>query len=609
MFRLKIGFLALLTGVVLQAQSVTDLPEVVVNSPRVANPAPVGTYAMPVSVLRYEPLVDVQGRNLAEGQADIIVRGGIFENTGFRLGAVTLLDPQTGHYLAELPVAPAMMGNPTVRTGVANALASTNVTVGTILYGWKPIVNAGQVSVGAGTNNLFRADFYQGVAREDHTGRIWAADVDYARSEGDGTVTYGDHDFQRVGGRLQVRTATSQTDVFAGYQTKFFGWPNLYTPFGVYETENLQTTLVMANHRVTRDRGGHVEAGVYYRRNKDDYEYNRLVPGQFDPYQHEGEVTGFAIDGREAIGEWSAIYRAEIASDDLTSTSLRFGRYSSRELYKVSLAGEREWDAATGGTWATQFGATWDDSNRDGGRLSPLAQLSRRFAGGGAVQVVDLEYSESTQLPTYTALNSAATSGLFRGNPDLGRTISRNLELGMHLLSSGWQIDAAVFHREDDALVDWTYGGNVNAREANAVDMRTTGIEVVARREFERASVTLGYTALTKDADYGQPNVQASFYALNYARHRLTAAIVWRFAKGWELRMDNDARIQQDNSLRTIGGNHALHSALAVIWRPETLHGMELSLQADNLWNSDYQEVPAVPAAGRQVVFGANYRW
>lgn len=608
MLRLRCGILVLCATWV-QAQSVTDLPELVVDAPRVANPAPVGTYAMPVSALRYEPLVDVQGRNLAEGQADIIVRGGIFENTGFRIGAVTLLDPQTGHYLAEIPVAPAMLGNPTVRTGVANALASTNVTVGTIVHGWKPIVDGGRLSLGAGTDDLRRGDFYQGVTRTDSVRRTWAADVEYARSVGDGSVTYGDHDFQRVGGRLQLRTAVSQTDVFAGYQAKFFGWPNLYTPFGVYETENLQTTLAVANHRVARDHGGHVEAGVYYRRNKDDYEYNRLVPGQFNPYQHEGKVTGWAIDGREVNGAWTAIYRAEVISDRLESTSLRSGRYNSRELYKASLAAERDWPAATGGAWTAQLGATWDDSNREGGRVSPLGKLGRRFAGEGALRSVALEYSESTQLPTYTALNSSATSGLFRGNPNLGRTISRNLELGASILTGAWQIEAALFQREDDALVDWTYGANANAREANAVDIRTTGFEIVARRDLDRVSLTFGYTALTKDADYGQANVQASFYALNYAKHRLTAAVVWRLAPRWELRMDNDARIQEENPLRVVGGDHALDSALALVWRPGAVGGLELSLQADNLWDSDYQEVPAVPAAGRQVVLSASYRW
>ena len=86
----------------------TQLDPLTVASPRVANQAPGGTFAMPVSVLRYEPRVDLQARNLVEGQADLTLRGGTFESTGWALGAVSLGDPQTGHYLAELPVAPAM---------------------------------------------------------------------------------------------------------------------------------------------------------------------------------------------------------------------------------------------------------------------------------------------------------------------------------------------------------------------------------------------------------------------------------------------------------------------------------------------------------------------
>ena len=47
-----------------------------------------------------EPRVDLQSRNMAEAQGDVSIRGGIFENTGFRVGSATLIDPQTGHYFA-----------------------------------------------------------------------------------------------------------------------------------------------------------------------------------------------------------------------------------------------------------------------------------------------------------------------------------------------------------------------------------------------------------------------------------------------------------------------------------------------------------------------------
>ena len=84
---------ALWTVCGLQAQSsdaTAELAPISVYSERVANQEVVGTFAMPVSGLSYEPQVDVQSRNLSEGQADVSIRGGIFENTGFRIGAVAL---------------------------------------------------------------------------------------------------------------------------------------------------------------------------------------------------------------------------------------------------------------------------------------------------------------------------------------------------------------------------------------------------------------------------------------------------------------------------------------------------------------------------------------
>jgi hypothetical protein len=47
-----------------------NLPDFTVLSPRVANQEPVATIATPVSALRYEPMVDLQARNFAEGQAE-----------------------------------------------------------------------------------------------------------------------------------------------------------------------------------------------------------------------------------------------------------------------------------------------------------------------------------------------------------------------------------------------------------------------------------------------------------------------------------------------------------------------------------------------------------
>jgi vitamin B12 transporter len=149
----------------------------------------------------------------------------------------------------------------------------------------------------------------------------------------------------------------------------------------------------------------------------------------------------------------------------------------------------------------------------------------------------------------------------------------------------------------------------VTARSANAVDIATTGAELVARRSWAVCDLVLGYTALAKNPDYHGAAVDASFYALNYARQRLTAAIVLRLGGGVELRMDNAARVQAANLLRTTGGNRAVISSLSLAYRPPAWRRTTFTVQADNLWNSDYQEVPAVPAARRQLSAGVTCGW
>ena len=600
--------LLLLPGLALASapvgSAVSTLPGVTVSAPTVANPAPAGTFAMPVTALRFEPRVDLQARNLAEAQADVTLRGGTFETTGYRLGVLSLADPQTGHYLTELPLAPAMLGAPRVLAGAEAALGVANATAGAVAQDWRPVSNGGFISAGAGRFALRRAEVFAGAVSSAGLG----VDVGLARSRADGAVRFGDHDFNRASLRLQSRAASSRTDAVLGYQGKRFGWPNLYTPFGSAESENLQTLLVALNHRVELGADDGWEAGVVHRRHKDDYAFNRFAPlGPVHPFQHTTWLTAAAAEGRWRRADWTFLARAEAQADRIDSTSLTFGRYRSRVLSKAAAAARREW-AAEGGSGWLRLGVARDDSNRDDGAWLPVAELGRGFAGG-VLRGMRVGYAGTSQLPSYTALNANAASGLFRGNPRLGRSLSRNLEAAATLAAAGWAVEAVAFMRRDDALVDWTFRRGVTARTANAVDVRVGGLEWIARRSWPGFDLVLGHAWLGKDADYRGAAVDASFYALNHARHRLTAAVTARITPRLELRVDNSWRWQAPNPLRVTGGDRALHTAAGLYFRPAALRGLELAAQLDNAWNDTFQEVPAVPSAGRQLAFSVARRW
>lgn len=233
---------------------------------------------------------------------------------------------------------------------------------------------------------------------------------------------------------------------------------------------------------------------------------------------------------------------------------------------------------------------------------APCRRVGIERAGHG--RRVYLEYAQAAQFPTYTALNSNPAAGLFRGNRDLGATRSHNLELGASLSRGAWQVEAAAFHRRDDDLVDWTFPG---VRTATALDLDTYGLEVVVAYRSARFDAVAGYQWLRKRTDF-DASVTGSYYALNFPRHRLTAAFTWRLGLGVELRFDNEVRTQERNVLRTTG-DEALLSNWGIYYLPPRLRGWEFSLLVDNVWDDDFQEVPSVPASRRQISGGVSHRW
>ena len=206
-----------------ESNDLNEVEKITVEGAATANTLPVGTFGSPISNLEYDPRVDLQSRNMAEAQADVTIRGGIFENTGFRIGSATLYDPQTGHYFSEIPIAPEMLTDPAIFTGVDNALYGVNSSVGTVAYQWKPIKSGGGVSFGLGNNDFRLSRLHSAASWQVGDANSWnlGAEGEYASSKSDGSVDKGDHDFERVSGRVQLRAEHSQTDVFLGYQEKF----------------------------------------------------------------------------------------------------------------------------------------------------------------------------------------------------------------------------------------------------------------------------------------------------------------------------------------------------------------------------------------------------
>jgi hypothetical protein len=157
--------------------------------------------------------------------------------------------------------------------------------------------------------------------------------------------------------------------------------------------------------------------------------------------------------------------------------------------------------------------------------------------------------------------------------------------------------------------VDWTYSsGAPFARQANAVDLDVFGAQLLYSRSWQAIDIVAGYSYLDKDEDYKVDTVDASFYALNFGRHRATLALRVRFSDRLELLLDNEYREQQANPLRASSDNAFISSA-ALTWHAQDGRGPGVALAVDNIGDDDFEQFPGTPAVGRQVSLSVRYDW
>lgn len=593
-----------------------ELPTLVLLTQETANERSASTYTTPVSTLEFDPRVDLQSRNMAEAQGDITIRGGIFENTGIRVGSATLIDPQTGHYFAELPIAPEMLKPYQVFTGADNALYGFNSTIGTVSYGWSVIEDGGSATIGGGDHDLnFQRLHHAWTTPLDDSGK-WSLGVEaeYSRSESDGSINFGDHDFYRSSGRVQLVGPNSQTDLFAGYQSKFFGWPNMYTPFGVNETEKIKTSLFMINHLLGYDERSYAEISGYYRENKDHYIYSRENPAIFQA-KHTTDASALGISGLHAMNDNFAInYSAQLTADEIESTSLEQGNFQSRSYFKVSLLPEYRFEVNNDENITFRAGLNLDETNRDDSQVSFIGQVQwERIRDNQHSESLYLSYAESSQVIGYAAIGGrtfdSTNPPLFSSNPGLERETSKNLEIGGKIKREDWSIESALFYRWDDNLVDWVFNDALRtARIALPIDIETFGVELIATKQVGDFEFITSYTYLDKDEDYRTAAVDASFYALNYAKHRVTLGGIWRPFDWVELRIDNEWRSQEENELRN-SDDEAIYTHIGVSFYPPQFEDLEIFFAGENIWEEDFEDVPGTPGRGDQYSAGVRYSW
>lgn len=541
-----------------------------------------------------EVRLDMQNRGGEEYQTDVTVRGGIFEGTGMAVGGMVLLDPQTGHYSGEIPLDPGSFGYAELWLGTEHAQRSFNATAGTVNWVWRAIETETELEIIQGSQGRWGGRLR--TARE-----LGAGGVEFALSsqKGEGSVEGGDFEMVRASFRVEGAAGDVRGRVFGGWVDKFYGWPGMYTGFAnLRETDDYQVGLLGFQVETGEGKLGRHWFGGYWRQLDDDYEFNRFSPG--NGFEHLTRVSSLQGEGRWRTDRWQGEYRWVWVSDELVrSTSLTEGTFNSRQFGSGSfrmgriLSAGRQSELILRGGWGLDF-SEWESTI---GR--PFVGIEWKRSGRHGLHEIRWEAGRTSQVPGYTVLKSAP-SGLFGGNADLGRETANSMELGYGWTSERVQLGSVVFVRQDRGLIDWVFDSEeATARQAAALDSETVGLEWNIRWNRESGFLEIAYGYLDKEADYREEGVDASFYALNYARHRAILISDNALGGGFRMRGELEWREQAHNPLRA-GSRAATFVNLELRWSPVEAPWMDWSVRIENLAKENFEELPGAPAPGRE---------
>jgi iron complex outermembrane receptor protein len=161
-------------------------------------------------------------------------------------------------------------------------------------------------------------------------------------------------------------------------------------------------------------------------------------------------------------------------------------------------------------------------------------------------------------------------------------------------------LTAAFFNRDASKLIDYVKENEEDLWVAeNIRDVTSNGIETNVNYSYQMNNFTqrlgLGYTFLNDDIK----NIDANFsqYSINSLKHHFTATYTSQFIK------NISQTIVYKYAERTTGYSYAIVDASI----NASIQNFDLSVTANNIFNTEYTETNLVPMPKGNVLFGLKY--
>jgi outer membrane receptor protein involved in Fe transport len=546
----------------------------------------------PQDILREDSSVFVEERGAGGGQADLVLRGGSFEQTLVMLNGFRIDDAQTSHHNLDLPVPMEAMDSIEVLEGAGSTLHGVDALSGVVDFlTAAPDHDSIFLRGGEGSFESNEETLLAGAQRGRWSGRATAE-----RNFSTGFMTDRDYRNEDASAESWVGSRLGVTDLLFAGSDRSFGANQFYGDYPSWE----RTKGWFASAR--QELGAQTVAAFGYRRHTDEFVLFRDDPAIYENNHIDGSWQG-SLRRTENLGKNGvALMGLEADGDSIRSNNLgiharnRGAGYVDFDLRPANgrwslSAGARE-EIFSGGAQAVF-------SPELAGSFRVASTLKLRATGGYGFRI-----------PTYTDLYYSDPSTL--GNPKLKAESAWSADMGADWIpSTKVSLSVTGFYSQQHDTIDYVRSAtvpnpylppscmldgeqvantwcadNLNGLHFAGLESKLTWIPKKGQ------AVRIAWTGLhgAQSALHGLE----SEYVFNYPVENIHAS--WTWAMGRNFALTNAVELAQ-----------RYQQTVYPVWNATLTHDhgwLRPYVRATNLSNTGYQEIGGVNMPPRGIMGG-----
>jgi len=551
-------------------------------------------------LLQFANGVDLRQRGPFGGQADISIDGGSFEQTVVLLNGTKIIDSQTAHNMLNIPIPVEAIERIEIIRGPAARIYGINSLTGAInIITRKPTKSGVLADVHAGSNfekntegdgkTFYNAGIQLGgvISREKHQHSVYGS---HDKSNGYRFNTQFENTRLFYQGSVQINKA-NEINTSLGYTKNEFGANGFYAaPSDRNATETVQTTLAAIQSKHILSDNWTLLPRLSYRYNFDNYRYFGSVNPNAGVSKHStnsfaAEVTATYTTQKGEIGLGTEVRSENINSSNIGVHSREnagfFAQYRTNLLEKLNVNAGAYLNYNSSYKWQVYPGI-------DAGYT-----LTDAFKIIGSI-------GTSQRIPSFTDLYLSQRPGNI-GNPDVKPENAFQTEIGAKVLAKNFTFNSSFFYRSIDQFIDWTRALASDPWQAHNIgSMTTKGINFRGNYAFDidqnaRFNINLAYAYL--DSKFkNMDQALASKYQLSSLKHQVTNTLDFKYSNFSVLLA---TRFNQ----RIFGKSYWINDFRI----SQGINKFTVYLDAQNIFNSNYVEIGAIPLPSRWLSLGVKF--